>query len=300
MTGVDWAKDCTCNQKEIGIIPNFDDRLSVNGKPQKMKVELATTDGLPPTPGEHQLPHFAFVDADNMRRSFFDNLSRYGIPKEDHGLFEFSKLFQFIHHDRIYFYSAIGEDETLPEWLCEIRSTRGCVLKLGTLTQKGNKSKQEGVDVKLAIDATRFAFTRTMRTCTLYGADGDFIPLIEALSDAGCIVNIVSFNNPSKGRVAPKLQAECDNYQWLGGQILHRTLPEKISRIVKSPNNYHAFLSAPVHDTLIIHGVEVPLKVISGKFFTMPEKSSPTNLYVFDNQKYLEIWLKLCFRTSDN
>lgn len=265
-----------------------------------MTLVRTTTDPLPPTAGAHQMPHFAFVDADNMRRSFHDALIRHGIGKEDLELFDFSGIFSFNHHDRIYFYSAVDENEDLPKWLGDIRSAKGCVLKLGALTQKGNRTKQEGVDVKLAIDATRLAFTRTMRTCTLYGADGDFIPLVEALSEAGCIVNVVSFNNPSKGRVAPKLQAECDFYQWLGGYIIHRTLSGKLPSISKRMSHFHAYLDAPERDKLFVHDSEIPIKKLGEEYYVMAGEPSPSNVYASLDPKALEIWLQLCFRLEEN
>jgi len=247
------------------------------------------------TKKDYLLPHFAFVDADNLRRTFFDKLSDLEVPERFHHRFIFSKLLEVRSHDRVYVYSAISEGSDLPDWLKTIRSQKGIVLKLGTLTQKGQQRKQEGVDVKLAIDATRFAFSRTMRTCTLYGADGDFIPLVEAVSESGCIVEVASFNNPEKGRVAPSLQAGADNYIRLNGPWLDFTQRGNGASISNAMSLYHQFLRTPIHKKEKIHGEAVEIKNLGSSFYAQVGGDSPSNVVSCSDYDDLLIWLKLNF-----
>ncbi len=238
---------------------------------------------------QHRLPHFAFVDADNMQKSFRKKLEEFGATDDQISQFSFVKLFQLLSHDRVYFYSATEDPECLPVWLEDIRAQQGFVLKLGVLTQKGKSKKQEGVDVKLAIDATRLAFASIMKTCTLYGADGDFIPLVEALSDAGCIVNVVSFNDPSQGRVAPRLQAEADSYRRIEGPWLFST------------NNFRPVVSqtgSMIHEqvrgeTVEIHGEPVTIHQRGDRYLAILNQNKNPTTHSCSDREQLILWLKM-------
>ncbi len=156
----------------------------------------------------HRQPHFGFVDADNILLSFKNRLTQLGFSEDQFTWFDPTKLFNIMEQERTYVFSAAKNASDTPKWLEGCRSNSGTILRIGTLVEKeGRSRKQEGVDVHLAVEAMKLAYTSRMKTCTIYGADGDFLPLIKALVDYGCITNIVSFNNPSKGRVAPELQA---------------------------------------------------------------------------------------------
>ncbi|WP_108860260.1 NYN domain-containing protein [Ruegeria sp. Alg231-54] len=242
-----------------------------------------------PVDTPHRTPHFAFVDADNMQKSFERKLKDFGVDEEHLSQFSFVSLFKQLLHDRIYFYSAAKNPEELPEWLKEIRAQEGFVLKLGVLTQKGRSKKQEGVDVKLAIDATKLAFTSTMKTCTLYGADGDFIPLVEALSDAGCIVNVVSFNDPSQGRVAPRLQAEADSYKRIDGPWLYKTGGFRFA-VSESGNLIHGQMGVEAID---IHGEHVSLQKRAGNWLALVNDKLAPIVYSCASREQLIFWLKM-------
>ncbi len=243
---------------------------------------------------QHRLPQFAFVDADNMKRSFDKALEYYEVTPEQRKLFSFPKLFQLRPHDRVYFYSAIEEDSELPEWLKEISAQPKFVLKLGTLTNKSGIRKQEGVDVKLAIDATRFAYSSTMKTCTLYGADGDFIPLVEAVSESGCFVKIISFNDPLKGRVAPKLQAESDGYEKINGPWIYETnlFPTTVRR---SMERFHSFSPNNDRTEHKIHGETIEIEQLENDFLGMFGEKSPSSCYCCTDLDQLLIWAKMNF-----
>lgn len=241
---------------------------------------------------QHLLPHFAFVDADNMHKSFSSWLDNFNVPSDQRKHFSFPKLFTAHRFDRVYFYSAVEDMNDLPDWLEEIRSQDGFVLKLGTLTKKGKQFKQEGVDVKLAIDATRFAYTSTMRSCTLFGADGDFIPLVEAVSDAGCKVNIVSFNDPKQGRVAPLLQAEADSYIRIDGPWLYfaNTFPGSVNQRME---RYHDFRRCPEKTFELLHGQKIEIAKLGGEYVAQIGPNSPSSMYGASNIEQLITWAKM-------
>lgn len=117
--------------------------------------------------------------------------------------------------------------EKVAPWVDEIQMLDGFVLRTGRVTRKGNVVKQQGVDVKLAIDAIQHAYKGNMNSCVIYSGDGDFIPLVDALVEAGVFVTVASFGNPAKGNVAPKLKAKADKYQHLSGhEFFNRTTSE--------------------------------------------------------------------------
>lgn len=245
----------------------------------------------------HRLPHFAFVDADNMRKSYEDFLDRSKTPNQARQYLAFSSLFKTHSYDRVYCYSAVEEGAGLPDWLQEIRSQERFVLKLGTLTRKDKKLKQEGVDVKLAIDATRLAYTKTMKSCTLFGADGDFIPLVEALSDSGCIVNIASFNDPAKGRVAPILQAEADSYKRVDGTWVYFKNNFE-STVFDRPGNYHDYLEAKTFEEFSVHDEPLEIKLIGSEYLLLFRKGSPMSLYGSTDIEHLKVWAQFHLKKS--
>ncbi len=56
-----------------------------------------------------------------------------------------------------------------------------------------NKGKQEGVDVKLALIAQRYALFQKCDVVELITGDGDFSVLVKELQGFGVLVNVVSF-----------------------------------------------------------------------------------------------------------
>lgn len=245
----------------------------------------------------HRLPHFAFVDADNMRKSYEVFLDRTNTPNHTRQYLAFSSLFKTHRYDRVYCYSAVEDGAGLPEWLQEIRSQERFVLKLGTLTRKDKTLKQEGVDVKLAIDATRLAYTKTMKSCTLFGADGDFIPLVEALSDSGCIVNIASFNDPTQGRVAPILQAEADSYKRIDGTWVY--FNNKFdSTVHERPGNYHDYLDAKTFEEFSVHDEPLEIKLIGSEYLLLFRKGSPICLFGSTDIDHLKVWARFHLKYS--
>ena len=94
---------------------------------------------------------------------------------------------------RAYYYDAIvnEKDEEFRkqneyfESLIRMRTQR-CTVRLGHLVRSARKRlKQKGVDILVAIDALTMAYQNHYNTGVFFLGDADFVPLIEAIKDAG-------------------------------------------------------------------------------------------------------------------
>ncbi len=74
-----------------------------------------------------------------------------------------------------------------------------------------NKGKQEGVDIKIALIAQRFALLGDCDTVELITGDGDFGTLVEELKGEGVTVGITSF----KANLSYSLKGMADNVSML-------------------------------------------------------------------------------------
>jgi uncharacterized LabA/DUF88 family protein len=92
---------------------------------------------------------------------------------------------------RIYYYDAIADKshpdyETQRKYFESIDDQYAYTVRLGQLVQSSKKLlKQKGVDILMAIDAITKAYTNQYDTAMFMMGDRDFIPLIEAVKDAG-------------------------------------------------------------------------------------------------------------------
>jgi uncharacterized LabA/DUF88 family protein len=241
----------------------------------------------------HQSPSFAFIDGDNVWKTFEAELKRLGIKKNLTDLFEFHRLFQIIHHDRCYVYSATNDATTTPKWLLDLEKSDGFIIKLGELVEKPNGRKQEGVDVKLAIDATRLAYSNVMKSCTLYGADGDFLPLVEAVSESGSVVDIVSFSDPSQGRVAPKLRAGADKYIRMNPAWVYETLKPERKTVHQNRPLHHDWNDAEDVSFLKVREEEFEIRKIEETYAVRVGGNSPSNIFASHILEDLHLWLML-------
>lgn len=93
---------------------------------------------------------------------------------------------------RIYYYDAIVKEghpdyKAQREYFDHIEGRRYYTVRLGKLVEssKRKKRKQKGVDVLMAIDALTKAYQDQYDIGVFMMGDGDFLPLIEAVKDAG-------------------------------------------------------------------------------------------------------------------
>ncbi|MDA8746768.1 NYN domain-containing protein [Litoreibacter sp.] len=246
-------------------------------------------------------PCFAFLDAENIFRGFRDLLTKRGVRDEDFGLFSIKRLIVEQLHDRTYVYSALQEEDTPSGWLGELEQTGRFVLRTGRLTKKkGATKKQEGVDVKLSLDAIKHALGKTMSSCWIYSGDGDFIPLIEALVETGVTVSVVGFGNPDLGEVTPKLRASADHYMRIDGQHIWATALIQERRFLSSgglakDTNPPFEIEASKHNEVEILDRKATVYWHEGKiyFFYCPVDSMQLKFHIFGSLENFDLWFRL-------
>ena len=92
---------------------------------------------------------------------------------------------------RIYYYDAIVEEghsdyKAQREYFDDIEGEFSYTVRLGRLVKSSKKKfKQKGVDILMAIDALTKAYQDHYDTGIFFVGDRDFLPLIEAVKDAG-------------------------------------------------------------------------------------------------------------------
>ncbi len=207
---------------------------------------------------------YAFIDADNFKISFEEALENRGVAKDEYFAFNLSALFEMVHADRYYVYSAVPDNNEPQEWISQLRSTDRYVFRSGRLTEKSGKKKQQGVDVMLALEAQRNAFYKNCNACILFSSDGDFLPLVNAIVDAGTKMVVVSFGYPDKSPVARQLRDAADSYIHVGTHLLWSVI---------RPEHRFSGISAysPQELQTMGEGIEISLDPKSSKSVLLPD-----------------------------
>jgi len=116
---------------------------------------------------------------------------------------------------RIYFYTAVvrradGEQryENQQKFLERLNHLDYFQVKLGRLMPRGNTVVEKGVDVNIAVDMLRYAYSDAYDTAILVTGDGDFATAVEAVKDRGKHVENAYF---AVGR-SQELQRVCDRF----------------------------------------------------------------------------------------
>jgi len=119
---------------------------------------------------------------------------------------------------KLFYYDALPSDGdgTNPEhearlaWNEAVTAIRGGHAFHGKLKRHRRRgNSQKAVDVQLAVDALIHVSRGNCRRVLLIAGDADFIPLIEALVDAGAFVEVWAFDTSC----APELKVLSDYYQ---------------------------------------------------------------------------------------
>jgi uncharacterized LabA/DUF88 family protein len=224
---------------------------------------------------------FAFIDADNIH----DSISRFakvkGLDSSEIDLIRFEHVIGngaskdgWIPHTRRFVYYADDNGKT-PPWLEKTEESNGFILRNGQLTHKkgGRQRKQQGVDVLLAVEAMQHSFRKSMTHCTIYAADGDYLPLVDELVANGTFVRIKAFNDPSQGDVAPSLRRSADSYERMGVWDLYRGLPDNLKSFGSDWLQKGA-LSKRVSEELSFHGREAFIADSQGNFELLFEQGN--------------------------
>ena len=122
------------------------------------------------------------IDFAHLSRLFIRMFNAYGEPTNP---FQANLI-------RIYYYDAIV-DEGHPDYEAQrryfesIEDEYAYTVRLGKLVESSKKErpKQKGVDTLMAIDALTKAYTHQYDTGMFMIGDRDFIPVVEAVKDAG-------------------------------------------------------------------------------------------------------------------
>jgi uncharacterized LabA/DUF88 family protein len=109
---------------------------------------------------------------------------------------------------RIFYYDCLRDireqGETEPQFNARVQKQKdeleaiqalpGFHVHLGRLTGSGRNLRQKGVDVLLAVEMLDHAFRKNMGDAYLLAGDGDFVPLVEAVTRLGTWVEV--FHDP--------------------------------------------------------------------------------------------------------
>ncbi len=88
-------------------------------------------------------------------------------------------------------------------------------VRLGYAVPRGHNERgetivqQKGVDVQLAVDMVRLSYMRSIGYACLVAGDGDFLPMVQCVKDAGVVVSLFYGNGPGS-QVSEKLLSACD------------------------------------------------------------------------------------------
>jgi len=241
-------------------------------------------------PAWQRKPNFAFIDAANIYQSACQLLKLRGVDQSQIDQFDFRCL--FVGHDRCFVYHALDEDHEVPSWLQELQNTQGFIAKFGRLAKSGKKTKQQGVDVLLAVDAMQCSFRRSMTSCALYTGDGDFLPLIDALVENGTFVKISSFQNPEKGLVTPELRNRADSYEQIGHRRMASILKDGQSQTKEFPKDTVSDFSTSNRHQIEIFDQLVEYYDIDDHEFPYLHTTADARVILFKNLLWLRMWHK--------
>ena len=172
-------------------------------------------------------PTYAFIDADNIRLGLQQLLKRHDISCSVEEYFDLEKVIKRVEADRFFLYSAVELTKDAPDWIAGLRSSPKVVFRSGVLVQHDSgRRKQEGVDVLLALDALGHAHKRNMKTCVIMSADGDLLPLVNALVAEGIETIVCNFDNPEAGDVASRMRDAADDFWQYGSHFLRSCFVE--------------------------------------------------------------------------
>lgn len=182
----------------------------------------------PPKPFERVM---VFIDGGNLRklcRDFFghDNIDFKKLHQELILLFNNMSNYPFqANFIRIYYYDAIvpktdKDFETQEKYFGSVRNRMWYTVRLGKLVKssKRGKYRQKGVDILMAVDA--LTKVDQYETGIFVVGDGDYLPLIEAVKDAGNKTLILCY----KPNTPIYLQQSFDMRIWFAKEDMKRWL----------------------------------------------------------------------------
>ncbi len=137
-----------------------------------------------------------FIDGSNLYHVLGQMCGRHDLQFDKFAL----KLANDRDMRRVYYYNIRQEAEGKPaagaeqeKFLQSMYDTPYVEVKLGIWKQRGSTMVEKGVDVMLAVDLVRHAYTDHYDTAIVVSGDGDFYPAIQAVKDLGKHVEVAAF-----------------------------------------------------------------------------------------------------------
>lgn len=237
---------------------------------------------------------FAFVDADNFRLGLMSKFRALGIPDEAANLFDMLNLFrQFYQVTRFYLYNSVPLGEEPAQWIKSLRAEPRFVFRGTLLRDTGKQRKQEGVDVRLAVEAVQAAHRKTMSSCVIFSDDGDLIPLVNALVDEGMSTTVATFGNPEKSEVAARLRDASDHFIQIGHSILwnsHVTSKQEYLNWID-----HRTDTPPPHQLVVDEefGDGVRIRKVGNEEIELYDTEKGSRFRAFESRESALLWYKL-------
>ena len=155
-----------------------------------------------------------FIDGSNFYRMLESNKGRHDIDFQKFG----SKLVGDRKLLRIYYYAAqvdqfkgLERYKEQQKFFYGLHHTPYLELRLGRLVTHGDVEVEKGVDVRLATDMLKLAWTNAYDTAILVSHDGDFADAVLAVKESGKHVECAGFVNPNtKYKLADHLSQVAD------------------------------------------------------------------------------------------
>lgn len=177
---------------------------------------------------------YGFIDAENVRQKLWEKLRSFGFENEEIQEFDFSGVTKTCNAKRIYLYCAIRKNGEPNGFVKKFQTVPSHIVRFTLLKKIGEKSKEEGVDVRLAVEAMQLAAQDKLSGAIIFSDDGDLLPLINALVDLGISTTVCAFGNPNIGSVSPRMRDSSDNYVRIGRLLLARCIPGVTTNAVTS------------------------------------------------------------------
>jgi len=179
---------------------------------KRCEAHLVTITGAAP------LHRYIYIDGGYVRQRFEYYASRYfnGDPLD----FDYNALFH--EYQKRFYYDCLpprrnGEDEStfkkrkdgMRDFFTRLRELRGFHVYEGKLSGDGERVRQKGVDIQLAVHMLTHVSRGIVRRVTLMAGDADFEPLAEAVVAEGAFLTLWA----DKRSVSTRLRHAADEYE---------------------------------------------------------------------------------------
>lgn len=164
-----------------------------------------------------------FIDNSNLYKGLKSN---YGNVKIDYYKFGQELTGEERQLMRIYFYTSpypreINEEiyKNQQRFLSKVKQTPYVEVKLGRLVKRDSTIVEKGVDIFMAVDMLKYAYSNNYDTAIVVTGDGDFAEAVQAVKDVGKHVEHAYFRDSSDA-----LKDASDKFILLERELLDKCL----------------------------------------------------------------------------